>query len=456
MQALIAFLKQKWQEQEQFHASDFTNIQHLISLEELNGLLPAQHPSCYSKNILLLDPFEIALLRWPTKCKSAIHEHIGFQGYVLILQGTARNRCFQLEKQVLQETSRTSLNAYSYFYERDGDIHMIENPSSEEELITLHIYYPPLETLDNLKLFHPNGSIGILNEQAEAADWTVPESQFKDQQENQFQFSPFEEQESSHFIHYLVPKPSTEALRKEMQAYYSEQAFDYDELDRKYRARSAYLNAINQLIIDDIKGRPVNAVLDIACGTGRRGQLIQLMTKSEFLLHGVDMNPEMCSIEKERGYQKLVNSRFVETPLASLSRYEAVFHLYAFGHIPSEAERVQILDKIFTVLQPGGRFYLDVFNLEDEDEWGPEIEAAHEALNLEQFNYQPGDVLYQRKRGNHCTFLHYFTKEEIRNLLQQSGFNIIAIKQVTYGKNPGEIVNNSKRGKLFIIAERPA
>ena len=46
--------------------------------------------------------------------------------------------------------------------------------------------------------------------------------------------------------------------------------------------------------------------------------------------------------------------------------------LYAFGHIPTDLERRESLEKVFAALRPGGRFYFDVFNLDNANEWGPD------------------------------------------------------------------------------------
>ena len=48
-----------------------------------NGALPRwEEGEAYSRNILALEPFEVALLRWKPGAESAVHLHEGFWGFV--------------------------------------------------------------------------------------------------------------------------------------------------------------------------------------------------------------------------------------------------------------------------------------------------------------------------------------------------------------------------------------
>ena len=70
--------------------------------------------------------------------------------------------------------------------------------------------------------------------------------------------------------------------------------------------------------------------------------------------------------------------------------YDAVAFLYAFGHIPTLEERRKSLNKVRDALRPGGRFYFDVFNADNPNEWGPEALRLFDHLNLAGEGYERG------------------------------------------------------------------
>ena len=51
--------------------------------------------------------------------------------------------------------------------------------------------------------------------------------------------------------------------------------------------------------------------------------------------------------------------------------------------------------KVTESLKSGGRFYFDVFNVENPKEWGPEATEIYDDLNLGREGYERGDLFLQ-------------------------------------------------------------
>jgi len=413
----------------------------------------------YARNILLLDPFEVVVLHWPPGVESAIHHHEGFWGYVLCIEGEVENveYTFDRERKELREGRAMRVRAGGVLPEPDGTIHKIVNPSTDKPLVTVHFYAPALDTLDRMVLFDAErGWMGELNEMATTASFEQDASGFRRLEKDAFTFIPVSDNQESrtHRLYPLIPKPESVEILQSISVYYSEQADSYDHLDQGSEKRRAYTDGINGIIASDFGMKRVNNVLHIACGTGRRAADIQARSGLDYRVEGVDISVGMIQTAKERGLAARIghwNEITVEA-----GAYDAITFLYAFGHIPSLEERTRSLKKVFGALRPGGRFYFDVFNVENPNEWGPEAVSLFDELELENEGYERGDLFYKRHGGDTVAFLHYCSQEGIVGLAESCGFSVVEVHRIGYVDRPGEELGREEEcGNLLLIAEKP-
>lgn len=407
----------------------------------------------YSRNILCLEPFECVLLRWPPKTESAVHLHEGFWGYVICLEGSVENHDYSLTEGVMREQLVMKALKHGIVNEPDGTIHKICNCSQTDELVTLHFYYPALDTLDGLTLYNTEtGTVGTLNEKAATASFDEPIEHFHTLEENAFSFDASHNQ--SHRIYPIIPKPGSSEISSLISAYYAEQALEYDSFDLKHSSRRKYNDRINRLIATELaEMHPLDSLLDVACGTGRRTMEIKKLSGVNFKASGVDLSPEMCEVAVSRGMNAKA-TRWLEAELGD-ETFDAAIFLYAYGHIPTLEERRDALTKIFEHLRPGGCFFFDVFNAHDKNEWGPSAIRHFEKLNLDEFGYERGDVFYKKNGGQEVAFLHYCREEGILQLLESVGFVVDRLEHVGYVHKSGEILDKDSEGSLFIKAVKP-
>jgi ubiquinone/menaquinone biosynthesis C-methylase UbiE len=419
-------------------------------------LPPVDESGSYSRNILMLEPLECVLLHWPPGVESAIHYHKGFWGYVLVLEGACDNIEYTLEDGKLIESQTIRALAGGVLDEPDGTIHKITNPSKTRTLVTAHFYYPALETLDGLAVYDiETERVGVLNEKAGSASFTEPEAHFHSIQESAFQYVPLEKsgRVRTHHIFPIIPKPDGDWIRNMISDYYNEQSKEYDNFDLLHESRRKYTRRVNQVIADILgeKGK-LKEVLAIACGTGRRAIKIRELCCRDYAITCVDLSEEMCCQAEERGVATRVGAWLdVKVPDET---YDAVTFLYAFGHIPSREERKASLEKIFRKMNSGGVLFLDAFNANDRNEWGPRAIQKYEKLRLANYGYEKGDVFYKKLGGEAIAFLHYFEEEDLRMLVEEAGFRIREVKHIGYVYRSGEILDRVDEGALLLIAEK--
>lgn len=131
-----------------------------ISIEELTDRLGTLHltredvspfahfsDSCYQRNLMFDGTcFRALLLCWKSGQRSPIHNHLGSNCFVRVVQGTATE--IQFKKSACGMWSPCAVNELSaggVCASTDEDTHIIGNfqePGSD--LITLHVYTPPL------------------------------------------------------------------------------------------------------------------------------------------------------------------------------------------------------------------------------------------------------------------------------------------------------------------------
>jgi SAM-dependent methyltransferase len=432
---------------------DFCRAIDPASLDWAAHLPEPAPPGTYSRNILTLDPIEVALLRWPPGVESAVHYHRGFYGYVLVLAGQGADVVYRHHGEHLDEHRLALIGPGGLLHEPDGTIHKIVNASATEELVSLHLYFPPLETLDGMVIYDPSrGRLGELGPEAETASWAEDVSRFRRVEEDAFTARTWAEAHGkSHRVVVVKPKPSPEAIRAMTGAYYDEQAAVYDFFDFRHPTRKAYTRRVNALVAEAIRERPaVRSLLGVACGTGRRVSDIIGQAGRPLDVTGVDMSPGMVAVARERGLE-MVEADWLGADLGE-RRFDAAIFLYSFGHVCSRADRLEALRKLRRHLVPGGLLCIDLFNRDDRHEWGPAAMELYREQRLDAAGFEPGDVFYRKADGEATAFLHYFREDEVRALWTEAGFRVDRIRYVGYTHASGELVDNPRDGFFFVEA----
>lgn len=449
-------------ELEQYQLNSNLSIQQLYSIVQklqLEGfnyreILPKNPKSkTYLRKQLQIEHLECILIYWPPQVQSAIHQHTNFFGVVKILEGTLDNNHYYFENHQLTNLGFERFLESALIKEPSNTIHRLSN-SNNKGAYSLHFYFPKKRTLEQVKIFNPESqSIATLNQNASSASWNEPNSSFLNLEENAFEYINFENyKKSSHAVSLVYPKPKPEIINQMIVEYYNEQAKNYDNFDTENITRDNYTKKVNHLIAKHLqKTQTIENVLDVACGTGRRALQIRSLSEKNYQISGVDISSEMCCEAEQKGIQCLTES-WLNCEIQE--NFDAITWLYAFGHIPSNERRIDSLKKVYMYLKKGGFFYFDLFNLNNENEWGPQAEKYFHENNLEKHAYDLGDVFYRLTIGKRVAFLHYFTEKEITALLVSIGFKIIKIHYIGYVKNPGELVQNKNSGNIFIIAQK--
>lgn len=99
--------------------------------------------------------YELLCICWRSGQRSPIHNHAGSTCGLRIIEGVATETIFEFSPSGLIKPVQTADAGIGFVCTtQDEDIHQVSNLQADgEELITLHIYSPPLRRMDNFSLF---------------------------------------------------------------------------------------------------------------------------------------------------------------------------------------------------------------------------------------------------------------------------------------------------------------
>lgn len=109
----------------------------------------------YSRHRVMKTPqVEMLVLCWKPGQRTPIHDHNGSHGAVFVHEGILWETMFDYDVETgLNYRSHRELRAGGLTGSEDPDIHQLGNPDvSGQDLITIHIYAPPLGVLKTYKL----------------------------------------------------------------------------------------------------------------------------------------------------------------------------------------------------------------------------------------------------------------------------------------------------------------
>ena len=111
----------------------------------------------YRRNLIRAGPaYHALVLCWRAGQRSPIHDHRGSSCAVRVLKGVATETQFEKTHEgLIYPTFSRKLPAGTVCASQDNDIHQMSNLQSGLDLVTLHIYSPPLLVMGQYSLTDP-------------------------------------------------------------------------------------------------------------------------------------------------------------------------------------------------------------------------------------------------------------------------------------------------------------
>jgi cysteine dioxygenase len=127
-----------------------------VTLDQVRPFLRFD-PGHYVRNLIYAGPsYQALVLCWQSGQRSPIHDHHGSSCGVKVIEGVATETLFSRGPNgMLYAASSRHLAVGQVCASQDDDVHQMSNLQPGAELITLHIYSPPLLCMHMYSLVEP-------------------------------------------------------------------------------------------------------------------------------------------------------------------------------------------------------------------------------------------------------------------------------------------------------------
>jgi len=180
-------------------------------------------------------------------------------------------------------------------------------------------------------------------------------------------------------------KNTRETVLKASRSYYAHRAYYEDLLIQRQRrfadANERELNFLRYVFKADAT-RPIEKVLDVACGSGRH---VLGLAKLGYECTGLDYTPERVRIAKERATQQGISVELMQgdaTRLNYENEFDAVLALYVLFLLPDDDDVSKCLSLIYRSLRPGGILVCNVGNPFYEGKRWFSLKSIYEGLRV--------------------------------------------------------------------------
>jgi len=191
-------------------------------------------------------------------------------------------------------------------------------------------------------------------------------------------------------------------------------------------------------------------ILDWGCGNAN---ILNLFNKKEIKYFGVDQSVKLLEQAKKK-FPKLIKTgqaKFFNTAKRQKKFpndfFDLVFMIASFHHLPDKKSRLQILHKTLKEMKPEAKLIITVWNLESD--WAKkkikkDWKKIGENDYLIPWKNQDGKVEVER-------YYHHFSKNELRDLLEESDFKIKKLEYFSKNTFSADKVNSRN---LVALAEK--
>tara|TARA_R110002049_G_scaffold3795_5_gene27664 strand:- start:142089 stop:142793 length:705 start_codon:yes stop_codon:yes gene_type:complete len=225
---------------------------------------------------------------------------------------------------------------------------------------------------------------------------------------------------------------------KDSKAYYNSIANIYDEQTKQ---RIAYLDAVDNIIIDDRSKSQITNYLDIGSGNGRRGLKIAkaLNIDNLFLLDNSD--------KMLKGFSPLDNVKTVDVSIFDFNtdkKFDFITCLWnVIGHFPSKETMLIFFSKVNDLLSDKGVFIFDVNNRYNANHYGHKSVMINMQKDYENIK-DAGWFILGNDENKTQVYVH--SPFDIHNYLKYSGLALDTVFYVDY--KTGHIKESFLEGQL--------
>lgn len=169
--------------------------------------------------------------------------------------------------------------------------------------------------------------------------------------------------------------------------------------------------------------REGSSVLDLGCGNGR---LLKALPNVNFSYTGIDSNPYLLSVARERYPDRQFVQESLETLELHGSHYDSIYCIATLHHLADESDRLSLLKKCNAALKPGGILFVTVWDL-----WQQKFMKYYLWHYSWKISWNDMFIPWRATQAPVTRYVHAFTASELKRLFKKAGFDPVSLRRET-------------------------
>ena len=181
-------------------------------------------------------------------------------------------------------------------------------------------------------------------------------------------------------------------------------------------------------------------ILDLGCGNGR---LFEVFKDKKVDYIGVDNSPRLIAQAKEKYGDYFKVADILILPFSD-NYFDSIWAIAVFHHIPSKELRLKALKEMKRILKRGGRVIMTCWNLYQRRYLKLLLKFTfYKILGKSKLDFK--DIFVPWMGTGIERYYHAFTKKELKNLFEKTGFKIDELRFLK---------RNNKKTNILIVARK--
>lgn len=215
---------------------------------------------------------------------------------------------------------------------------------------------------------------------------------------------------------------------------------DYNLIADDFSSKREGIWEETKFLIDDYV-KIKEKILDLGCGNGRYFPLFKEKGVDYF---GIDNSEKLIEIARDRYREGRFQTGDVLNLMFPDDYFDKIYSIAVLHHVPSEELRVNSLKEVKRVLRPGGLLIATVWKFHQPKEFY--FLFKYTLLKLIGKSKLDWKDVFEPWGKRVERYYHWFSKEELGNLLKKAG---LKIKEIGVIKN-----KRGNRQNIYLIAEK--
>ena len=204
----------------------------------------------------------------------------------------------------------------------------------------------------------------------------------------------------------------------------------YEDIAESFNeTRKKNMKAMVYIIVENIKIKDGDRILDLGCGNGRfLDVLIKEKKEINYFYLGIDNSSKLINYAKNAYKQNFKIVNIVDLNKMKEDNFDYIFSWAVFHHLPGSKIRLKFLESVYKKIKTDGLFVFSVWKLRSRKDFFKLALTSffNQLLKFRIINF--GDLIFNwkgNKNGDQkARYYHAFSENSLKKLISKTSFKV--------------------------------